>query len=113
MAFGGISIDWVRLVRECFTQDAVLYTGHARREMLTEEFGPIADEEIGEAMESSELLEEYLDDTPYPSCLLLGVTIAGRPLHLVAAYDISASRSIVVTVYQPDPAQWEDDRRRK
>lgn len=55
--------------------------------MLAGEFGLITDGEMGEAMESSDLLEEYPDDRPYPSSLLLGFTKAGRPLHIVAGYD--------------------------
>jgi hypothetical protein len=42
--------------------------------MLTEEFGIISDGEVGEAMELPEPLDEYPDDQPYPSCLLLGLT---------------------------------------
>jgi len=53
--------------------------------MLAEEFGIISDSEVGEAMDSPELLEEYPEDRPYPGCLLLGFTTAGRPLHVVAA----------------------------
>lgn len=81
--------------------------------MLAEEFGIITDGEVGEAMESPELLEEYPDDRPYPSCLLLGFTRAGRPQHLVAAFDEAGHTIVVVTVYHPDPDQWEDYRRRK
>lgn len=107
------TIDWVEVVSECFRREAVLYSGHARGEMLVDEFGPITDGEVGEAAESAELLEEYLDDRPYPSCLLLSYTKSGRALHLVAAYDEAAPRVILITVYRPDPARWEDDRRRK
>jgi hypothetical protein len=81
--------------------------------MLTEEFGVITDEEVGQAVESAELLEEYPDDRPHPSCLLFGFTRSGRPLHLVAAYDEMEQQAIMVTVYQPDPAKWEEYRRRK
>jgi hypothetical protein len=81
--------------------------------MLAEEFGIITDNEVGEAMESPEILADYPDDRPYPSCLLLGFTKATRPLHLVAAFDESDRKIVVVTVYQPDPDQWEDYRRRK
>lgn len=81
--------------------------------MLAEEFGVITDQEVGEAIESAELLEEYPDDRPYPSCLLFGLTRSGRPLHLVAGYDETGSRVIVITVYQPDPREWEDYRRRR
>ena len=81
--------------------------------MLAEEFGIITDQEVGEAMESPEMLEDYPDDRPYPSCLLLGFTKAHRPLHLVAAFDEAASRIIVITVYHPDTDRWDDYRRRK
>lgn len=81
--------------------------------MLAEGFGVVTDQEVGEAVESAELLEEYLDDRPYPSCLLLGFTRSGRPLHLVAAYDEMERQAVVVTVYQPDPRKWEGCRRRR
>jgi hypothetical protein len=81
--------------------------------MLAEEFGIITDQEVGEAVDSAEMLEEYPGDRPYPSCLLFGLTRLGRPLHLVAAYDEAGPRVIVVTVYHPDPREWEDSRRRK
>lgn len=100
-------------MRDCFRREAVLYSGHARREMLSDEVGLITDEEVGEAVDSAELVEEYLDDRPYPSCLLLGYTRSGRPLHLVTAYDESVPQVIVVTTYQPDPARWEEDWRKR
>ena len=81
--------------------------------MLAEEFGIISDDEVGEAMDSPELIEEYPEDRPYPSCLLLGFTTAGRPLHVVAACDEVGHEIVVVTVYHPDPERWEDNRRRK
>lgn len=108
-----IPIDWVQVVRDCFARDAVLYSAHARREMLTDEFGLITDQEVGEAAASAEMLEEYGDDRPYPSCLLLGWTVSGRPLHLVAACDEAEPRVFVVTVYRPDPGRWEEYRRRR
>ena len=81
--------------------------------MITEEFGLVTDHEVGEAVQSAELLEEYPDDRPYPSCLLFGLTGSWCPLHLVAAYDETGNRVLVVTVYEPDPTEWEDYRRRR
>ena len=71
--------------------------------MLAEEFGVITDQEVGEAVESAELLEEYPDDRPYSSCLLFGLTRSGRPLHLVAGYDETGPRVIVITGINPTP----------
>ena len=81
--------------------------------MLMEEFGLITDQEVGEVVQSAELLEEYPDDRLYPSCLFFGLTGVGRPLHLVVAYNETGDEVVIVTVYQPDPAEWEDYRRRR
>lgn len=80
-------MDWTQTVKRCFASDSVLYTSHARREMKQEPFGTISEEEVFEAMSASEVLEEYLDDEPYPSVLLFGLTQVTRPIHVVCAYD--------------------------
>jgi hypothetical protein len=108
-----MSLDWPDIIRRCFDEDRVLYSGHARREMQEEEFGSITDQEVYEAICRSEVIETYPDDTPYPSVLIFGMTDANRPLHVVCAYDKGDDRVVVVTVYQPDPDRWEDNRRRK
>jgi|SRR6516225_4481924 hypothetical protein len=59
------------------------------------------------------LIEEYLDDQPYSSCLVLGRTRAARPLHIVCAPVLREQRLIVITIYQPDPARWEADFKRR
>ena len=61
---------------------------------------------------NGETIDDYPDDMPYPSRLALG-WVHGRPLHVVAAYDECADQTIVVTVYEPDPAGWEADFRRR
>ena len=106
-------MHWPETLRRCFDADRVLYSGHARHEMREEEFGPITDQELYEAICHGEVIEMYPDDTPYPSVLLFGRTHANRPLHTVCAYDGNGDRMIIVTVYQPDPQRWEDNRRRK
>ena len=68
--------------------------------------------EICEAAAVAEIIEDYPDDKYGPSCLLLGFTRAGRPLHLQCSHP---SRPLVklITVYEPDAAQWIDFRGRK
>ena len=106
-------MNWPEIIRRCFDSEQAFYSGHARREMREEEFGPITDQEVYEAICTGEVIETYPDDTPYPSVLILGTTAAGRPLHTVCAYDSEHDQVVVVTVYQPDPDRWEDHRRRK
>ncbi len=64
--------------------------------------------EIEEAFSNgAKLVEDYPDDKYGPSCLLLGFSNAGRPLHLQCSYP---SRALVkiITLYEPDPDQWVD-----
>ena len=63
--------------------------------------------EIREAGTTATIIEEYFDDKYSPSCLLLGFTGVDRPLHiLVSLADTDLLR--VITVYEPDPAEWID-----
>ena len=55
---------------------------------------------------NGEILREYPDDRPYPSYLVLG-WIDQRPLHVVYAVNSEAQERIVITTYQPDPALWD------
>jgi len=60
----------------------------------------------------SELLEDYPEDKYGPSCLILGFTKTGRPLHIQCSYP---SRPLIkiITLYEPDPDLWVDFRIRK
>ncbi|MDY6910686.1 MAG: DUF4258 domain-containing protein [Thermodesulfobacteriota bacterium] len=60
----------------------------------------------------SEIIEDYPDDKYGPSCLILGFTKAGRPLHIQCSYP---TRSLVkiITLYEPDPDLWIDLRLRR
>ena len=73
----------------------------------------IAVAELEEAISGrSEIIEDYPDDKYGPSCLVLGFTKAGRPLHVQCSYP---SRLLIkiITVYEPDPDLWMDLRVRR
>ena len=48
--------------------------------MEAEPFGVIRVDEVLQTLEAGEIIEEYPEDQPYASCLVLGRTVAGRPL---------------------------------
>jgi uncharacterized protein DUF4258 len=81
--------------------------------MQSEPFGFISVKELLEALDSGEIIEEYADDQPYPSCLILGQTSMKRALHIVCAPVLAEKRLIIITTYQPDPARWEADFKRR
>src|SRR4051794_18787174 len=69
-------------------------------------------EEIREAFAGGEVIEDYPHVRYGPSCLVLGLTGAGRPLH-VQCSDPERPRVKLITVYEPDPELWIDFRTRR
>ena len=72
----------------------------------------ISVQEIREAFANSQIVEDYPDDKHGPSCLVLGFTLADRPVHILCSYP---SRPLVkiVTLYEPDSDLWIDFRTRR
>jgi hypothetical protein len=69
-------------------------------------------QEVREAIEECEMVEDYPNDKYGPSCLILGFTRSKRPLHMQCSYP---SRLLVkiVTLYEPDPLRWIDFKTRR
>ncbi|MEG4146325.1 DUF4258 domain-containing protein [Microcoleus sp. Pol12B5] len=64
-------------------------------------------QELREAIMTGEVIEEYPDDKYCPSCLIFGLTIANRPLHVQWSYP-SPPLVKIITLYEPDPKIWID-----
>ena len=82
------------------------YTLHAQSRMADRR---IIDVEVREVIlgPAAEVIEDYPTDKYGPSCLIYGVTKAGRTLHVQAT-----PQGVIITAYDPDPAEWIDLRRR-
>jgi hypothetical protein len=63
--------------------------------------------DIEQAVKSGNVIEDYTYDPRGASCLILG-RIGDRPLHILFAR-LEAEEILVVTAYEPDPEEWEDD----
>lgn len=72
----------------------------------------ISDTEIIEVAHTGRVIEEYPDDKYAPSCLILGFTVHGRPIHIhVSCADTLMVR--IFTLYELNPSEWADYTRRK
>jgi len=83
----------------------VVFSQHAFTRMFERSISP---ELVTRAISSSEIIAEYPDDQPFPSCLLLYVE-QGKPLHVVVGKDERDGACYVVTAYEPDIKLWNDD----
>lgn len=83
--------------------ERVKVTRHAHKEA---EDDWLSYDEILLSVVRGEVIEDYPNDRPYPSCLILGSNLRGMPIHSVWAYNSEDAVAILVTVYKPDPALW-------
>jgi len=85
-------------------------TEHADEEAGTED---LIFDEIFYSVSRGEIIEQYPDDKPYPSCLINGLTFGGDPVHSVWAFNENNKWAVLITVYRPDPDRWINFRKRR
>ena len=54
-----------------------------------------------------EVIEDYPEDFPFPSCLVFGHATNGSVIHVVVGYDMEYL--YIVTAYIPDTTKFEED----
>ena len=103
------SMSEINDIRAKFARDQFEFSRHAVDQSIMR---GIEVREVREAVATASVIEDYPADKYGPSCLLMGYTGVGRPLHIQTSY---ASRPLVkvITVYEPDPTLWDDHKRRK
>lgn len=63
--------------------------------------------DIKNCITTGRIIEDYPDDYPYPSCLVLGATVKGKMIHVVVG--VGKGTLWLITAYYPDPLKWNDD----
>ncbi len=94
----------IEKIREKISQGRFEFTQHAVDQGILRH---ISVQELREAIASGEIIEDYPNDKYGPSCLILGFTQSGRPLHIQCSYP-SRPLMKIITLYQPDPNLWID-----
>ena len=89
--------------------ERLIFRTHAIRRMFERGIGL---DDVNHALAAGQVIEDYPADQPYPSRLVLGWR-GTRPIHVVVADNTDAREIIVITVYEPDPARWDNDYRRR
>lgn len=83
--------------------DRVVFRIHAIQRMFERS---ITEKDVLHVLRAGTTIEEYPEDFPYPSRLILGWRGA-RPLHVVIAQDVKSSQIIIITVYEPQLDKWQ------
>ena len=90
----------IETIRALCTDESILMTQHVVRR-CQERGIPYA--ELLAAVLQGQIIEQYPDDSPCPSCLILGP----GPLHIVAG--VGQDRLWIITAYRPGADKWEND----
>ena len=95
-------IDIINL-RKYFENDNVLISDHVA--MRFRQRG-LKVKDIRCAVNNGEIIEQYPEDFPFPSCLILGKAADEKIIHVVMSDEGSASR--IITAYFPDHNNWDE-----
>ena len=63
--------------------------------------------DIENALLNGEIIEYYDNDYPYPSCLVYGINLNNKVLHIVCGSN--ENELWIITAYYPDNLKWKDD----
>ncbi|MDO9548379.1 MAG: DUF4258 domain-containing protein [Candidatus Marinimicrobia bacterium] len=87
-------IDKIKKIKKDIIHKNYRFTLHSLERRIERE---ISKSEIEEAIKNGEIIEDYTGDKYSPSCLILGYTINGRPLHIQCSVD----PVWIITCYDP------------
>ena len=97
----------ITLIQDNVRRGECYWRQHAIERSIERE---ISETEAMEAILYGEIIEEYAEDKYGPSCLIFGRTRTGRPIHVQCSLPPTVW---VITLYEPEPDEWIDFRKRR
>lgn len=94
-------------IKKKFKEKKVTFSNHAKKRIDERK---VLISEIERVVLNGEIIEEYPEDKPYPSCLILGYIRNNEPLYVLCALSKVA---IIVTIHWFDPEKWINHKTRK
>lgn len=94
----------IDLLRKICIPENIEITMHAAR--LLEQRGILLQDVIS-CIKTGEIIEQYPNDYPHPSCLVLGMSVNDNYLHVVIGSNLEAIW--IITAYFPDSKKWKSD----
>ena len=93
----------LQVICACIREGRYRVTEHADEETYND---GLSLNDVTYTLLAGEIIEQYPDDKPYPSCLIFGVNKNKEPIHSVWAYNKDVGAAVLITVYRPDAGKW-------
>jgi len=94
----------IQKIQSLFQKRSIKWSTHCLERMQERD---ISRGDVLSCVLQGEIIEDYPNDYPFPSCLIFGHTIQGRVLHTVIGADRAAA--YVITAYYPSADKFEAD----
>ncbi len=94
----------IETIQYLYNKKKIKWSTHCLERMQERD---ISTDDVGRCILSGEILEEYPDDFPYPSCLLFGYTRHHTVLHTVVGSDHAFL--YIITAYYPNNQKFMED----
>lgn len=96
-------LDLIEQIRKYVENEKIQWRGHILSRMIQRK---IKISDVLACLQNGEIIEEYNDDYPFPSCLVFGYS-GKEPLHVVCS--IGEGYIWMITVYSPNTKKWNSD----
>lgn len=94
----------IGVLRECCSNRKILWSTHAASRIQQR---GILRVDVVNCIMNGEIIEDYPNDYPHPSCLIFGYGIDKKVIHVVAGYD--GNNLFIITAYYPNTEKFLDD----
>ena len=94
----------INIIKQLIKNQKIRWTNHVMIRLLQRN---ITQNDVENALLNGEIIEEYEDSYPYPSCLVYGINLNNKVLHIVC--ESNGEELWIITAYYPDNIEWERD----
>lgn len=94
----------INIIKQLIKDEKIRWTNHIVVRLLQRN---ITQDDVLNTLLNGEIIEEYENDYPYPSCLVYGISLNNKILHVVCGSN--EEELWIITAYYPDNIEWEND----
>ena len=94
----------IDIIKQMIKNEKIRWTNHVVVRLFQRNISQI---DVENALLNGEIIEEYENDYPFPSCLVYGINLNNKVLHIVCGSN--GEELWIITAYYPDNIEWKED----
>jgi len=94
----------IETIQTLCNQSKIKWSVHCLERMQERD---ISRADVKNCISNGEIIEDYPDDFPHPSCLIFGYAVNNKVIHVVVGND--GEYIYIITAYFPNTVKFEDD----